>query len=290
MPVEVRILEQNDRYLKFVISGLTPPLVNAFRRVLLADVPVLAIDEVVILDNTSIMFDEVLAHRLAMIPLKTDLRKLPKIEECEEGIVDPSQCTVKIELQVEAKEPMIVYSRDLKPEDPAFGPVYEDIPIVKLAKGQRIILEAYARLGRAREHVKWQACLAAYYYYPDVKVVDPTNRKCYEICREICPDAVDWKDDKLVIIDVEKCTFNRWKTCEQVCEGALKVDWKENTYVFWIESFGNMPMRDLVEEAFRILRKKFEDFLEILEIEITKYKFATSEQKESAEATSETSQ
>ncbi len=284
MPIEVRILERSDRYLKFVVSGLTPPLINAFRRVLIADVPVLAIDEVVILDNTSVMFDEVLAHRLAMIPLKTDLKKLPKIEECEEGIVDPSQCTVKLELQVEAKEPMVVYSRDLKPEDPDFGPVYEDIPIVKLAKGQRIILEAYARLGRAREHVKWQACLAAYYYYPQVTVVDPSNRKCYELCKEICPEAIDWKDDKLSIVDVEKCTFNRWKTCEQVCEGALKVDWKENTYVFWIESFGNMPMRDLVEEAFRIFRKKFEDFLETLEIEITKYKLASEKEQVSEEA------
>jgi len=198
--VEVRVLEKSDLYLKFVVEGLTPPLVNALRRVLLVDVPVLAIDEVIIIDNTSVMFDEGLAHRLALIPLKTNLKKFPKIEECEEGLVDPSQCSVKLYLQVEAKEPTIVYSRDLKSEDPDVVPVYPDIPIVKLAKKQRIVLEAIARLGRAREHAKWQACLAAYYYYPKVTVERPEDRRCYELCREICPDAVEWRDG------IEECS------------------------------------------------------------------------------------
>lgn len=270
--IKVRVLEKSDTYLKFIIEGVPPQIVNALRRVLIADVPCLAIDEVVVLDNTSVMFDEVLAHRLAMIPLKTNLKKFPKIEECEEGLVDQAQCSARLILQVEAREPMVVYSRDLKSEDPDVEPVYPDIPIVKLGKGQRIVLEAIARLGRAREHVKWQACLAAYYYYPKVDIVNPKDRSCYEICKQICPDAVDWDDNRgMYIKDVEACTFNRWKTCEHSCNGAIRVDWERWKYVFWIESFGSIPMRDLVEEAFRILRKKFEDFLEILDIEILKY-------------------
>jgi len=281
--VEVKILEKSDLYLKFVVEGLPPSLINAFRRVLIADVPVLAIDEVIILDNTSVMFDEVLAHRLALIPLKTDLKKFPKIEECEEGLVDPSQCSVKLYLQVEAKESTIVYSRDIKSERPDVEPVHPDIPIVKLAKGQRIVLEAIARLGRAREHAKWQACLAAYYYYPRVVLENPSDRKCYEICKEICPEAVDWKDNKMSV-DPEKCTFNRWKTCEQVCEGSIKVDWETNKYVFWVESFGNMPIKDLIEEGFRILKKKFESFIEALEIELLRYRYAVEQASESSES------
>ncbi|NPA23159.1 MAG: DNA-directed RNA polymerase subunit D [Crenarchaeota archaeon] len=287
--IRVRVLEKSDNYLKFVIEGVLPQIVNALRRVLIADVPCLAVDEVVVLDNTSVMFDEVLAHRLAMIPIKTNLKKFPKIEECEEGLVDPTQCSARLVLQVEAREPMVVYSRDLKSDDPDVEPVYPDIPIVKLGKGQRIVLEAIAKLGRAREHVKWQACLAAYYYYPKVEVLNPQDRRCYEICREICPDAVEWRDEAgLTITNVEACTFNRWKTCEQSCNGAIRVDWDRWKYVFWIESFGSIPMRDLVEEAFRILRKKFEDLLEILDIEILKYTtMRSSEGSESSQALSE---
>ena len=285
--INIRILEKEDNYLKMVIEGVSPPLVNALRRVLISDVPCLAIDEVVILDNTSVMFDEVLAHRLALIPLKTNLKKFPKIEECEEGLVDQSQCSARLTLQVEAREPTIVYSRDLKSDDPDVEPVYPDIPIVKLGKGQRIVLEAIARLGRAREHVKWQACLAAYYYYPKVIIVNSSDKKCYDMCRDICPDALDWNDNEgMKVKDVEKCTFNRWKTCEHVCEGSIKVDWEINKYVFWIESFGNMPMRDLIEEAFRILKKKFEDFVEILDIEVLKYT-TLKEEKTTSVSTSE---
>ncbi len=270
--IKVRIVEKSDNYLKFVIEGVPPQIVNALRRVLIADMPCLAIDEVVVLDNTSVMFDEVLAHRLAMIPLKTNLKRFPKIEECEEGLVDQAQCSARLILQVEAREPTVVYSRDLKSDDPDVEPVYPDIPIVKLGKGQRIVLEAIAKLGRAREHVKWQACLAAYYYYPKVEIVNPKDKNCYDICSNICPDALEWADGEgMRVKDVESCTFNRWKTCEQSCNGSIRVDWCKWKYVFWIESFGSIPMRDLVEEAFRLLKKKFEDLLEALDIEILKY-------------------
>ena len=180
-------------------------------------------------------------------------------------------------LKVEAKDStIIVYSKDLKSDDPDIKPVYDNIPIVKLAKGQRIVLEAYAKLGRGKDHIKWQPAIASYYYYPKVIVKDPKSDKC-RMCVEICPEAVRYSEDKgLEIIDVEKCTFNRWKTCEQVCEGAIEVDWEPNKYIFWIESFGNMPIVDIVEEAFRILKLKFKEFLETLETQLQK---STSEQQ-----------
>jgi len=269
--VSVKILEKNDLYLKSVIEGLPLSLVNAFRRTLIAEVPVLAIDEVVILDNTSVMFDEVIAHRLAMIPIKTDLSKFPKIEECEEELVDPSLCTTRFYLSVEAKEPTIVYSKDLKSDDPDIKPVYDNIPITKLAKGQRVILEAYAKLGRGKNHAKWQPGLASYYYYPKVIILNKNDEQCYKICSNICPDALEFDKDGMKIKDVEKCTFNKWKVCEQLCNGSLIVEWDKYKYVFWIESFGNMSVKDMVIEAFRILKKKFDDFIHDLEFEVKKY-------------------
>ncbi len=86
----------------------------------------------------------------------------------------------------------------------------------------------------------------------------------------MCNGALEIKDDGSIIInDVLKCTFNKWKTCEQVCS-ALKVDWDENKYVFWVESFGNMPVEDMVREGFRILKGKFQEFVSELELELSR--------------------
>ncbi len=272
--VSVRVLEKDEYYLKAIIEGVTPPLVNALRRAIISDVPVLAIDEVIILDNTSVLYDEVLAHRLAMIPIKTDLNKFPKIEECEEELVDPILCQVKFELNVEAKDFMIVYSKDLKSEDPDIRPVFEDIPIVKLAPGQRVVLEAYARLGRGRKHAKWQPGIAAYYYYPKVEIVGKAIEGC-KACLEFC-DGLEIRDDGTIVIrDPLKCTFNQWKACEQICP-SIKVEWDENKYVFWIESFGNMSVDDMLKEAFRQLKLKFEEFIREIEIEASRALEASS--------------
>lgn len=286
----VRVIEKSDLYLKAIVDGITPPLINALRRVLISDVPVLAIDDVIILDNTSVLYDEVLAHRLSMIPIRTDLRKLPKIEECEQELVDPSLCQVRFELNVEAKEPTVVYSRDLKSDDPSARPVYEDMPIVKLVPGQKVVLEAYARLGRARNSVKWQAGLAAYYYYPRVNVVDKATDKC-RVCMDVCNGALEIKDDgSIVINDVLKCTFNKWKACEQICP-ALRVGWDENKYVFWAESFGNIPIEDMVREGFRILKGKFQEFVSELELELSRGQAPSgglpTEEEETTQATGE---
>ncbi len=273
--VSVKILEKTELYIKCIIENVPPSLVNALRRIIISEVPILAIDEVIILDNTSVLYDEILAHRLAMIPIKTDLDKFPKIEECEEGLVDPSLCQVRFELQVEAKEPMTVYSRDLKCEDPSIEVVYPDIPVVKLSKGQRIIIEAIAKLGRAKEHYKWQAGLAAYHYYPKVIINNPKDEECFKKCVEVCPEALDYVDE-IVIKDVEKCSFNRWKTCEQLCQGSISVEWDKEKYVFWAESFGNMSIEALLKEAFRILKKKFIDFMSEIESEVSRLEATTS--------------
>ena len=259
----VKVLEKSEQYLKFILEGVKPSLVNSLRRVFIADVPVLAIDRVIILDNTSVMYDEVLAHRLAMIPLKTKLDKLPKIEECEDEYVEPTLCQVRYQLVVKAEEgPVTVYSKDLVPEDPDFAPVYPDIPIVVLAKGQMLTVEAYAKLGRARDHAKWQACLASYYYYPKVTLINDKDQRC-EACLSICPGLA--KDgDRYVVKDALGCSFDRWKACEEACEGSLKVDWDEDKYVFWVENFGNMDMASLVNEALRVWRWRFETFLNVL--------------------------
>lgn len=68
--VSIRIEKSKDLELEFDLIGFTPALVNSFRRLMISEVPSMAIEKVYIYNNTSIIQDEILAHRLGLIPLK----------------------------------------------------------------------------------------------------------------------------------------------------------------------------------------------------------------------------
>ena len=123
----------------------------------------MAIDDVVILENSSVMFDELVAHRLGLIPLKTDLNRYNLPEDCDcKSALGCSKCRVLLVLDAEATDRVrTITSGDLVSEDPESRPISDSIPIVKLAPGQKVKLEAYARLGRGSEHAKWQPTSAS---------------------------------------------------------------------------------------------------------------------------------
>jgi len=123
----------------------------------------MAIDEVVILENSSVMYDELLAHRLGLLPLKTDLEKYILPEQCDcRNPLGCSKCRVLLVLDAQARDKVLtVYSGDLVSEDKEIIPITDKIPIVKLAPGQKVKLEAYAKLGRGKEHAKWQPVSAS---------------------------------------------------------------------------------------------------------------------------------
>ncbi|MEM4080854.1 MAG: DNA-directed RNA polymerase subunit D [Pyrobaculum sp.] len=245
---EVTVVEKSPLFLRAIVEGVPPSLINSLRRTIISELPVVAIDSVVIVNNTSVMYDEMLAHRLGLIPLTTPIQSLPPIEDCESGLADPAECGAKLSLEVNADVDTTVYSGDLKSDRPEITPVYKDIPIVKLVKGQSVVLEAYAKLGRAKNHAKWQAATASYYYYPRVVVKD---EKCREVCKEICRN----------IEDPLECSFNKAWTCKDLCKDGIEVEWERDRYVFWVESFGNYDVDTALKEAFRILKKKYQDFL-----------------------------
>ena len=72
----------DDTVARFTISGATPAFANALRRSMIGEVPTLAIEDVRIYDNTSVLFDEILAHRLGLVPIKTDLSQFVPRSKC----------------------------------------------------------------------------------------------------------------------------------------------------------------------------------------------------------------
>jgi len=262
--VEIKVLEKNDKNLRLLIRDVDAPYMNALRRIITSEVPCMAIDEVVILENSSVMQDETISHRLGLVPLKTDLDSYNLPEECEcKSEFGCNLCRVTLTLDVEAKDgTRTVYSSELASENKEVMPVSEKIPIAKLAKEQKLRLEAYARLGRGKNHAKWQpVSMCAYKYYPKIEISSRNCDACGK-CVDICPKKVlAGKDKKIEVVNLEACTL--CKDCADTCpkdKKAISVSWEENTFIFNLESTGALPPERIMEEAIKILDKQLKEF------------------------------
>ena len=155
----LEVISKDNQKMSVKLHGVPLQYANALRRICLNGVPVFAVDTVDIIENSSVLADEGLAHRLGLIPLKTDLSKFNEPSKCvcqsEEGC---SNCRVMLVLDSgDSVATRTVLSGELSSEDDSVRPVSEKIPIVQLAPGQRVKAECYARLGRGTEHAKWNS-------------------------------------------------------------------------------------------------------------------------------------
>ena len=179
--MKVTVLSVNEDTIRFTVDGIDNAFANALRRTMVSEVPTMAIEDIFYYDNTSVVPDEVLAHRIGMVPLKTDLEhyRLPSECDCKADLGCP-KCRVTLSLSVKAEdEKRTVYSGDLQPVDPAITPVSPYIPLAKLAAGQSISLEAYAQLGKGRFHTKWSpVAMAIYQNVAEIKTDAATAAKC----------------------------------------------------------------------------------------------------------------
>ncbi len=153
------VISKDSQKIAIKLKGIPLQYANALRRVCLNGVPIFAIDTVDIIENTSVLPDEGLAHRLGLIPLKTDLSRFNEPSKCD--CQSESGCSnCKILLVLDSDESQVtktVLSSELVSEDDTVKPVSNEIPIVQLAPGQKIKIECYARLGRGTEHAKWNS-------------------------------------------------------------------------------------------------------------------------------------
>ncbi|MFB6095402.1 MAG: DNA-directed RNA polymerase subunit D [Halodesulfurarchaeum sp.] len=230
---EVAFIERDDRDARFLVRGITPALANGIRRAILADVPTLSIDTVRFVENSSVMFDEQLALRLGLVPLRT-----PEEEFDEES-------TVTLALDVEG--PGTAYSGDLVSSDPQVEPAEKNIPIIELKEDQRLEIEAEATLGRGREHAKHQGGVAVGY------------RHLQEV--EVVGDSAEYGDDEPDIVrgviedDGELIPTESFDhdLRNRYPEKEVEVTDVEEAFVFHVESDGSMPVDDLVKRAVQSL-------------------------------------
>ncbi|MDQ3883569.1 MAG: DNA-directed RNA polymerase subunit D, partial [Thermoproteota archaeon] len=157
------VIEKSNDRIVVKFNNIPRQYVNSLRRLAISEVSTLAIDDVVILENSSVMHDEAVAHRLGLIPLRTDPGRFVMPQDCDcKSTLGCSKCRVLLVLAAEANEKTVaVTSGELVSEDEMVRPVSRDIPIVVLAPNQKLKFEAYARLGVGKDHAKWQPTSAA---------------------------------------------------------------------------------------------------------------------------------
>ena len=274
--------------IKFVLDGVPLELANGLRRTVLSEVPCMAIDEVIFLENGSPLFDEVIAHRLGLIPLTTDLDHYNMKDECRCNGTGCALCQTELTCTITADlDGTVVTSGSLSSTDPAVVPVSDKIIIAKLQKNSSIEFEAIARLGRGAEHAKWQpVSVIGFGYYPKVEVDSSKCKGCPEACivAKHCPVQViefipddkadsattegDSRELKIGAIpghaELKKdyaLSCSICQSCEKNCpNGAFKVDFEKNKYIFTVEGTGALPIKTILTKALEIFLSKVEEF------------------------------
>lgn len=280
--VKVKIDSLTEDAIVFDLIGVDASIANALRRILIAEVPTMAIEHVYIWNNSSIIQDEVLAHRLGLVPLNVDPREFQAFPDNEEAEATDEN-TIVFKLDVTCKydpehpnEPTkalhsTIYSRDLEwvpqgNQEERFGsirPVHEDILIAKLRPGQSIALEAHCRKGVGKDHAKFSpVSTASYRLLPHVEFKQPVEgADAKKLVEEMCMMGVFDIEDMggvptAVVKDARACTMCRNCIREPAWDARLALGRKNDHFIFSVESVGMIKPEELLPEALNVLVEK----------------------------------
>lgn len=261
MDIEKLTVDGNEDYeARFVLKNSFPAFANALRRTIMMDVPTIAIEDVIMIENTTAMFDEYIAHRLGLIPLWSDVDDLNRIEDCDCDMAGCNMCTVGLSITQETDKTneKMVYSKDLDPLDHRIYPINDEIPIMKMGPDQRLILEAIARFGTGREHAKFNPVgTLGYQYEPIIEIKkDVVFEKSVS---DICPrDVFKFDDGKLTIKDKYNCNLCQLcvKEADETGSGGLTVHGEPYNLLFNIRGTGSLYIDQIVLRASEIVDQK----------------------------------
>ncbi|CAM9723923.1 unnamed protein product [Ectocarpus fasciculatus] len=286
--MKIKVLSLTKDEMIFDLMGVDASIANALRRILIAEVPTMAIEHVYIQQNTSIIQDEVLAHRLGLIPIDADARQFDMIGEDDEA-TDLNTLVFKLDVSctnadfadpnapvaTSGPETKHVYSGDMEwqpqglqqerfPE--GITPVEGDILVAALRAGQQIQVEVHCVKGIGKDHAKFSPCAtASYRLLPEIRFLKPVQRERATELKNMCPLGVFDIED---MGGVPTAVTARPRDCTMCRECTRTKDWADyvelrrvaNHFIFSVESTGAMSPDVLVQEAIRILRKKATDF------------------------------
>lgn len=277
-----------ERNANFDMIGVDTSLANAFRRIMMSEVPSVAAEYVYIFNNTSVIQDEVLAHRIGLIPLKVDPDLLSWIDEsADEAEKFNDENTIVLSLNVTCtRNPnpakgnndaenlyknSNVYARDLKFEpqgrqeelfkDHPVVPCDPDILITKLRPGQEISLRAHCILGTGGDHAKFSpVATASYRLMPTIDIIKPiTGDEAVEFQKCFPSGVIDINTKgEAVVKDPRRDTVSREVLRHDNLKTKVKLGRRRDHFIFNVESTGAMPPEEIFYKAAHILKDKAE--------------------------------
>lgn len=278
----ISVRKMTEEEVEFDMVGIDAPLANAFRRILIAEVPTVAIGQVTMYMNTCVIHDENLAHRMGLVPFKFEPDNLEwRNADAEFNESNSLRFTLHVSCDRGKRS---VYSSDLKwqpwseeqlaqfKDDPP-RPVADDILIAQLRAGQEIECECFLEKGIGREHAKWSPVSTAFYrLMPKITLQEDILGEEAEQLKKACPMGVFDIEDlpkggkKAVVANARACT-----TCRECIESfpgeekGLVLAKSKQHFLFSIESTGCIPAPLLFEKALRRMQDKVEIALRVLE-------------------------
>ncbi|XP_008279737.1 DNA-directed RNA polymerases I and III subunit RPAC1 [Stegastes partitus] len=295
----IDIVHLDESSMEFDMVGIDAAIANAFRRILLAEVPTMAVEKVFIYNNTSIVQDEVLAHRLGLIPIKADPRLFEYRNAGEESSEEEGSEIDTIQLQLKIKcsrnpraskddsDPRelylnhMVYSRDIKWVpignqadvfgDSSIGPVHDDILIAQLRPGQELDIIMHCVKGIGKDHAKFSpVATASYRLLPEITLLEPVKgEKAERLKRCFSRGVIDLEDVNGK--KVAKVANSRLDTCSREVlrhsdlKNVVKLGRVRDHFIYTVESTGILPPEVLVMEAIKVLMAKCQRFLNELD-------------------------
>ncbi|MEM0161090.1 MAG: DNA-directed RNA polymerase subunit D [Thermoplasmata archaeon] len=265
--MNIKILEDQERYIKFEITNINYSIANMLRRTLINDIPKLAIDKVKFhhgrlqdqdknsYDSITPLFDEVISLRLGLVPLPTDLKMKFKKECSHPADQSCPSCTVAYYLNKFG--PAIVYSGDLVPigNVKEFEPVEKNIPILKLKEKQAILVEAEAILGTAKEHAKWQVTSGVSYRYYREYMLPKNSALAVKFMEKAKKNVVRTEENHLVVTDIYPTPL----TGELYSDKQIKYREDDTDIIFQFETDGSLKAREVLEFAIARIQTRLEN-------------------------------
>jgi len=215
--LDIKILSMNQTDMTFEIKGIEAPIANALRRIIISEIPTMAIEKVIMWQNTSVIHDEVLCHRLGLVPIQVDPRMFTFKKESDED--NETNCVLfKLHVKCDRKkqyknadkktieklspeelyENTIVYADQLEwvPignqaelfKDNPPRPVHDKVIIAKLRGNQEIECELKCEKGKGKLHAKWSPVATAFYrLMPDIEITKDIVGEDAEELVQTCP-------------------------------------------------------------------------------------------------------
>lgn len=286
-PISLEILDLTDTSIKFILNNVDTSFANGLRRVMISEVPTMAIEFVNVNNNMSSLHDEFLSQRLGLIPLTShNIEKYQFFMDCRfcQGGIGCDYCSVRLTLKVANRDKEVLDftsldiksdSDDVKPvkfysvinKDMDGNPLETGILIGKLRQGQEVDVECIARKGIGRDHFKYcPAAVANFQYEPLIElnqqVIQNVSKEQKIAFVRSCPTKVYelTHTDEVVVADHMKCMFcdecvklaDTWK----LPVPAVKIGTKKFRFIFSVEVTGSLRPEEVVRFAFNEMKNK----------------------------------